>query len=121
MAAKATGTARKRATQDAAIEAMVFERQAQICKAFASPVRLQILDMVSRGECGAADLQKALKISKANLSQHMSILKSAGVISTRRDGKQMYYMLSIPEVKQACLLIRKVLYAQVEGARKMFP
>jgi DNA-binding transcriptional ArsR family regulator len=118
MAAKATGTARKRAEQNA-IEAMVFERQARICKAFASPVRLQILDLISKGECGAAELQAALSITKANLSQHMSILKSAGVVAARREGKQMYYMLTIPEVKQACQLIRKVLYAQVEGARKM--
>jgi DNA-binding transcriptional ArsR family regulator len=118
MAAKATGTARKR-TQPNAIEAMVFERQARICKAFASPVRLQILDLVSKGECGATELQVALNITKANLSQHLSILKSAGVVAGRREGKQMFYMLTIPEVKQACQLIRKVLYAQVEDARKM--
>lgn len=120
MTAKATGVAHKRTPKNG-IEAMVFERQAQICKAFASPVRLQILDIVSKGECGAAELQETLSISKANLSQHMAVLKSAGVISTRRDGKQMYYLLTLPEVKQACQLIRKVLYAQVEGARKMLP
>ncbi len=118
MAAKATGTAQKR-TQQNAIEAMVFERQARICKAFASPVRLQILDLISKGECGATELQAVLNITKANLSQHVSILKAAGVVAARREGKQMYYMLTIPEVKQACQLIRKVLYAQVEGARKM--
>jgi DNA-binding transcriptional ArsR family regulator len=120
MAAKATATAAKRAPKNG-IEAMVFEKQAQICKAFASPIRLQILDIVSKGECGATGLQEALGISKANLSQQMAVLKSAGVISTRRDGKQLFYVLTLPEVKQACQLIRKVLYAQVEGARKMLP
>lgn len=120
MASKASTTApaRKRA-QHNGIEAMVFERQAQICKAFASPLRLQIIDLVSQGECAAADIQEALNISKANLSQHMAILKHAGVLTTRRQGKQTYCSLAIPEVKQACQLIKKVLYAQVEEARKL--
>ena len=93
MAVTATGVVRKRASQKE-IDRMVFERQAQICKAFASPVRLQILDLVSKGECGAAELQEALSISKANLSQHMSVLKAAGVVSTRRSGQQIYYVLT---------------------------
>ena len=118
MAGKRTGTARKKVPQTE-IDRMVFERQAQICKAFASPVRLQILDLVSKGECGAGELQEKLGVSKANLSQHMAVLKAAGVVSTRRDGQQIFYVLTLPEVKQACQLIHKVLVAQVEGARKM--
>ena len=98
---------------------MAFERQAQICKAFANPVRLQIIDQVSRRECAASEMQEVLGVSKANLSQHIAVLKSVGVIATRREGKQLYYSLAIPEVKQACQLVRKVLYAQLEGARKL--
>jgi ArsR family transcriptional regulator len=98
---------------------MIYERQAQICKAFANPVRLKILDLISKGECGAPELQDALEISKANLSQHMAVLKSAGIVAVRRNGKQIYYSLAIPEVKQACLIVRKVLYAQIEGARNL--
>ncbi len=98
---------------------MVFDRQAQICKAFASPVRLQILDLVSKGECSAAELQEKLSISKANLSQHMGVLKAAGVVSTRKEGQHISYLLTFPEVKEACQLIRKVLSAQVQGAYKM--
>lgn len=98
---------------------VIFERQAMICKAFANPIRLKILDMISQGECPAADIQAATGISNANLSQHFAILNSAGVLKTHRDGKQMMCVLAIPEVKQACLLIRKVLQAQVEGARNL--
>jgi len=112
-------TALKKKRPQNGMEEMVYERQAQICKAFANSVRLKILDQVSRGECSASTLQDTVRISKANLSQHISILKSAGIISTRRDGKHLYYTLTIPEVKEACQLIRKVLYAQVEADRKM--
>ena len=100
---------------------MVYERQATICKAFANPVRLQILDMVANGGCPAAELQKTLGISKANLSQHISVLRGAGIVSTRRDGQTMVCSLAIPEVKQACQLVRKVLIAQLNDVKKMAP
>ena len=101
-----------------ATDAEIFERQARICKAFAHPTRLQMLDLISNGEVGVSELQQQLGVSKTNVSQHLAILKSAGVLSTRRDGKQVYCSLAIPEVKQACQLIRKVLQAQIADSRR---
>lgn len=109
----------KSETQATAIETLVYQKQAELCKAFANPVRLQIINKVRDCECGAAELQDSLSISKANLSQHIAVLRSAGVIATRRQGKQLFYSLAIPEVKQACDLVRKVLYAQLESAQKL--
>ena len=97
----------------------IFERQAQICKAFAHPGRLRILDLLGKGERGVSELQKELGFSKTTLSQQISILKSAGVLSTRRNGKQIYCSLAIPEVKQACQLIREVLKAQVAASHRL--
>lgn len=97
----------------------IFERQAQICKAFAHPGRLQLLDLLGQGERGFSELQQTLGISKTRMSQHVSILKSAGVLTTRRNGKQIYCSLTIPEVKEACRLIRKVLQAHIEESRRL--
>jgi ArsR family transcriptional regulator len=97
----------------------IFERQARICKAFAHPGRLQILDELGSGEKGISDLQTSLGISKTGMSQHIAILKSVGVITTRRNGKQIYCSLAMPEVKQACQLIRKVLHAQITGSHRL--
>jgi ArsR family transcriptional regulator len=97
----------------------LFERQARICKAFAHPGRLQILDQLGEGEKGISDLQTSLGISKTGMSQHVAILKSVGVITTRRNGKQIYCSLAMPEVKQACQLIRKVLHAQITGSHRL--
>ena len=101
------------------VEEQVYERQVGICKAFANPTRLRILDMVSRHDYPAAELQEELAISKANLSQHLAILKAAGVLVTHRDGKRLHCRLAIPEVKQACSLIRKVLRAQIRNGRSL--
>ena len=97
----------------------IFELQARICKAFAHPGRLQILDLLGSGEKGISDMQSALGISKTGMSQHVAILKSVGVITTRRNGKQIYCSLAMPEVKQACQLIRKVLNTQIAGSHRL--
>jgi DNA-binding transcriptional ArsR family regulator len=97
----------------------IYERQARICKAFAHPGRLQILDLLGQGERGVSELQVELGISKTSISQHLSILKSAGVLATRREGKQIYCSLAMPEVKQACQLIRKVLQAQIAASHRL--
>ena len=101
------------------IESQVFERQANICKAFANPTRLQMLDLLGKRDWVAGDLQRQLGISKANLSQHVAILKSVGIVGTRREGRQVYFSLLMPEVKSACRLIRDVLRAQVRNGRRL--
>ncbi len=100
-------------------ETMIYEKQVSICKAFANPIRLRILDMIAQRPYAASELQEQLSISKANLSQHMTILKAAGVIITHREGKQVYCSLAIPEVKQACQLIRNVLRAQIRSGEQL--
>lgn len=97
----------------------IFERQARICKAFAHPKRLRILDLLGNGERSVTELQSELGISKTSISQQISILKSAGVLVTRRHGKQIYCSLEIPEVKQACHLIREVLRAQITNSIRL--
>ena len=101
------------------LEEQVYERQVGICKAFANPTRLRVLDMVARRDCSASELQASLSISKANLSQHLAILKAAGVVVTHRIGKHVHCRLAIPEVKKACSLIREVLRAQIRSGRNL--
>ena len=105
--------------KESAFETLIYEKQVNICKAFANPIRLRILDLIARRPYAAAQLQAELEISKANLSQHMTILKAAGVITTHREGKQVYCALAIPEVKQACQLIRNVLRAQIRTGQQL--
>jgi ArsR family transcriptional regulator len=90
----------------------LYERQAVVCKAFANPTRLHLLDLLGKGEVGAGVLQERLGISKANLSQHLSILRSAGVVSTRREGKRLLAELSSPQIKEACHQMRSILKSQ---------
>ena len=87
----------------------LYERQAEVCKAFANPRRVHILDLLAKRERRVSELQSPLGVSKANLSQHIRILRSAGTVITRRSGKQVFCALAFPEVKQACQCMRDVL------------
>jgi len=101
------------------LEEELYERRAGICKAFANPIRLKILDLVASRSRPVSELHRRLGISKANLSQHLAILKAAGVLGTNRTGKQISCHLAIPEVKQACSLIHDVLRAQIRNGRRL--
>ena len=102
-----------------ALENEIYERQVAICKAFANPTRLRILDMLAKREQPGSTLRRQLGISMANLSQHLAILRSAGVVVTRRKGRHVVCALAIPEVKQACQLIRNVLRVQIRSGRRL--
>ena len=78
----------------------IFEMQVRICKSFANTTRLRMLDLLAKQELTVSDLQSALGITTPNVSQHLAILKGAGVVATRRDGKQIYCSLALPEVKR---------------------
>ncbi len=91
----------------------IYDLQAQICSALASPVRLQILDLLSEEEKTASDLLEVLQIPKANLSQHLGVLKEAGIIHSRKEGLFQYMSLSLPKIKDACALVRSLLLERI--------
>lgn len=78
-----------------------------------------MLDLLGRHDWTAAELQRELGVSKANLSQHVTVLKSAGVIVRRREGRQVHFSLAMPEVKKACQLIQHVLRVQLRGEQRL--
>jgi ArsR family transcriptional regulator, virulence genes transcriptional regulator len=96
----------------------IYEMQAQLCGALANPVRLQILELISSGEMTSSDLLEALKIPKTNMSQHLSVLKDAGIIRTRKEGLYQYMSLALPKIKDACAIVKSVLLEKIEQDEK---
>ena len=97
----------------------IFELHADVCKVFSNAKRLEILNTLRDKEMTASELIEKIGLSKANLSQHMSILKSKGVILTRREGVNIYYHISSGKIIQACDLMREVLLEQLQEKGKM--
>jgi len=104
---------RKQAAKKDLKQRTVYELQAEICSALASPVRLQILDLLAEGEQTVGELLAVLQIPKANLSQHLAVLKDAGILSSRKVGLYQYMSLALPKIKEACSLVRSVLVEKI--------
>jgi len=62
--------------------------------AVGDPTRRAMLDMLSRGELGAGDLARPFRISRPAVSQHLKVLKRAGLVRVRREGREQIYSLS---------------------------
>jgi|SRR3989339_1073018 len=92
----------------------IYELQADICKIFANAKRLEIINILKDGERSANELIEGTGLSKANLSQHMGVLKATGVILARREGVSMYYRIANPKIIQACNLMKEVLAEQIQ-------
>ena len=69
-------------------------RGAPLMKALSNPDRLLILCRLSRGEACVGELGAALGIAQPNLSQQLSVLRRKGLVSTRREGRHIYYALA---------------------------
>ena len=95
-----------------------YERQASIFKALANPTRVHLVELLLKKERWSSELQEGLGVSKANLSQHLSILKAAGVVATQREGKQLYCGIALPEVKEATLTLRNMTKAVSRASRR---
>jgi ArsR family transcriptional regulator len=91
----------------------LFKHQADICKTLADPKRLMILHELRDGEKSVSQLVSALNLPQANVSQHLAILRERGIVTTRREGTTIYYMLANPKIGQACDLVREVLADQL--------
>ena len=86
--------------------------QAEICKTLANPKRIEIIDLLSRGERSVAWLLDKTGLLKANLSQHLSIMRAKGILQARKEGLTVYYRIANPKVVKACDLMREVLLEQ---------
>lgn len=64
-------------------------------KALSNPKRLAILKLIQNNEKTVGDIVEKLHLRQANVSQHLTLLKEAGIIDMRRKGKHVYYHLKI--------------------------
>ena len=83
--------------------------QAEVLKTLASPRRLAILHSLADGPRGVGELAMEVRASQSNVSQHLAILRSAGLVEAERDGREVRYHLVDADVVVACAIMRTVL------------
>ena len=81
------------------------QRSAAIARALSDPKRLCVLETLAGGERSVSDLSRDAGCQIPNMSQHLAVLRSAGLVATRRDGNTVLYRLTDQRVLDAYRLI----------------
>ncbi len=71
-----------------------YDYQAELLKALAHPVRLQILDILRDGEQCVCHIEAVLRLRQAYISQQLTTLRKAGLVADRKDGLRVYYRIT---------------------------
>jgi ArsR family transcriptional regulator len=93
--------------------------QADVLKTLANPRRLEILHRLASGPREVGRLAADLGLSQPNVSQHLAVLRAAGVIDAERDGREVRYRLSDPDVMVACGVMRAVLERRISRLARL--
>jgi ArsR family transcriptional regulator, virulence genes transcriptional regulator len=83
-------------------------RAAALARAMADPKRLCVLERLAGGERSVGDLSRDVGCQVPNMSQHLAVLRAAGLVATRRDGSTVFYRLADDRVLEAYRLLQQV-------------
>jgi DNA-binding transcriptional ArsR family regulator len=87
----------------------VYRLQAEVLKTLSNPRRLEIIHLLADGPREVTRLAEDMGISQPNVSQHLALMRAAGVVEAERDGREVRYRLSDTEIICACETMRGVL------------
>ncbi len=100
------------------LDAEHYRLHAEVCKVLTDPKRLMLIDALADGERSVGELAAALGITLANASQHLGVMRHAGLVETRREGTTIVYRLSQPDIVEACRIIDRLVARQRPATRQ---
>jgi DNA-binding transcriptional ArsR family regulator len=93
--------------------------KASVFHALAHPTRIAVLEVLRDGETSARAIQERLGLEQANLSQHLAILRSRRIVSTRKDGNQVFYSVRNKVLLRVLDLMRQYFEAHLNESVQM--
>jgi len=105
--------------EKAKIDMRIYEMQAEVSKTLAHPIRLAILHSLRDREKTVNELVEIIGVSQSNLSQHLAIMRQKQILETRRQGSNVYYRVSNPDINKACDMVRAVLLDQLRQKQEL--
>jgi ArsR family transcriptional regulator len=92
------------------------EYKASIFQAMSHPTRIAILEVLRDREFSARAIQEKLGVEQANLSQHLAILRNRQIVSSRKDGNQVFYSIRNPMLVEVLDIMRRYFQANLADA-----
>ena len=93
--------------------------KASIFQALAHPTRIAIVEVLRDGELPAGSIIERLGLEQANASQHLSILRAKQIVTSRKEGNQVFYSVRDPLLIEVLDIMRRYFQAHVEEAISM--
>jgi rhodanese-related sulfurtransferase len=104
---------------DRAAKTALFDAFARAAKALASGRRIELLDVLANGERSVEALAGEVGLSAANTSQHLQILRHAGLVASRREGTSVHYRLASPEVFELWRTLRTLAASRLAEVERL--
>jgi ArsR family transcriptional regulator len=98
---------------------LLFERQAEIARAIAHPLRIAIIDFLKDGEQCVCDIAEHVGSERSNVSRHLSVMTSAGLLEYRKDGLKVIYKLKCTCIVDFFSCVGRVLRQQAKDSEKL--
>lgn len=98
---------------------LLFEKQAEIVKAIAHPLRMAIVDFLKDGEQCVCDIAEHVDSERSNVSRHLSVMVNAGVLGYRKEGLKVIYKLKTPCILDFFSCITACLKQQAKENEKL--
>lgn len=104
---------------DAALRNELDELVANMCKALNDPKRLLVLYALSDGPCTVTELCEILEAPQSNTSQHLAVLRTAGMVDTERQGNRVVYSLRHPKIIIAVDQLREIMGDELDRRQRV--
>jgi len=87
---------------------LLRRRAAAVARALADAKRLCVVERLADGERSVSDLSRDIGCQVPNMSQHLAVLRTAGIVARRREGSTVFYRLAHPQVLEVYRILRQV-------------
>ena len=98
---------------------LLFEKQAEIAKAIAHPLRIAIVNFLKDGEQCVCDIAQHIGAERSNVSRHLSVMVNAGLLEYRKEGLNVIYRLKCKCIVDFFSCVSSVLKQQVKDNEKL--
>lgn len=87
----------------------LYQAKAEFFRTLGHPARIRVLELLAEGDKPVHELRAAIDIEASSLSQQLSVLRLAGLVTQRRHGGEVIYSLALPEVRDLLAAARQIL------------
>ncbi|MFI1066607.1 ArsR/SmtB family transcription factor [Streptomyces spororaveus] len=93
----------------------LYQLKAEFFKTLGHPARIRVLELLAEREQAVGELLAEVGIEAASLSQQLAVLRKANLVATRREGSNVYYRLTSPDVAELLRVARGILSGLLQG------